>query len=449
VRMASPEPLRLTVIGCGYLGITTAASFASLGFDVLGVDVDTARVTQLNDGVSPVYEPGLSDLLAAQISSGRLRFTTSYETAAEHGDVHLVCVATPAGPDAGGVDLSQVNAVAESLFPLLTRPCTVVGKSTVPVGTAAALAQRLRSSAPAGAQAHLAWSPEFLREGYAIHDTLSPDRVVIGVMEDADQPVKVLREVYANHADRGIPVVVVDLATAELAKLAANAFLATKISFINAMAEICEATGADIDSLSQVLGMDARIGRRFLRAGVGFGGGCLPKDVRGFLASADDLGTPAALSFLREVEAINQRQRERLVQRAGTLLEDSWARSRVAVLGAAFKPGSDDVRDSPALDIAARIHRRGAQVVVHDPQAMDSARSLWPSLEYAPSTRLACQGADLLLVLTEWPEYVALDPVWLATQVRHARVLDGRNCLDAEAWTSAGWTYRGVGRRTS
>jgi len=447
--MASPEPLRLTVIGCGYLGITTAASFASLGFEVLGVDIDPARVTQLNAGVSPVYEPGLPDLLATEVTAGRLRFTTSYKHAAEHGDVHLVCVATPAGPGAGGVELSQVDAVAESLFPLLTRPCTVVGKSTVPVGTAAALAQRLRSSAPAGAQAHLAWSPEFLREGYAIQDTLSPDRIVIGVTEGAEQPVKMLREVYANHADRGIPILVVDLATAELAKLAANAFLATKISFINAMAEICEATGADIDSLSQVLGTDPRIGAQFLRAGVGFGGGCLPKDVRGFLAAADELGSPEALLFLREVEAINQRQRERLVQRAGTLLEDSWSRCRVAVLGAAFKPGSDDVRDSPALDIATRMNLRGARVVIHDPQAMGNARSLCPSLEYAASARLACHEVDLVLVLTEWPEYVALDPVSLATVVRRARVLDGRNCLDAEAWTSAGWTYRGVGRKSS
>jgi UDPglucose 6-dehydrogenase len=447
--MSSPEPLRLTVIGCGYLGTTTAASFASLGFEVLGVDIDHSRLAQLESGVSPVYEPGLSDLLATQVASGRLRFTSSYEHAAEHGDVHLVCVATPTEPAAGGVELGQVNNVAEDLFPLLTRPCTVVGKSTVPVGTAAALAERLRSSAPAGPQAHLAWSPEFLREGYAIHDTLSPDRIVIGVGEDCDQPVKMLREVYAHHADRGVPVVVVDLATAELAKLAANAFLATKISFINAMAEICEATGADIDSLSRVLGMDARIGAHGLRAGVGFGGGCLPKDVRGFIAAADGLGTPEALRFLGEVEAINQRQRERLVQRASSLLQDSWSRSRVAVLGAAFKPGSDDVRDSPALDIAARMHLRGARVVIHDPRAMGNASELWPSLEYAPTAELACAGADLVLLLTEWPEYVALDPVSLATVVRHARVVDGRNCLDAESWTSAGWTYRGVGRGTS
>jgi UDPglucose 6-dehydrogenase len=271
---------------------------------------------------------------------------------------------------------------------------------------------------------------------------------VIGVDEDGEQPLKMLQEVYAHHADRGVPILVMDLATAELAKLAANAFLATKISFINALAEICESTGADIDSLSQVLGMDPRIGASFLRAGVGFGGGCLPKDVRGFLTAADQLGSREALLFLREVEAINQRQRERLVQKAGALLGDSWSGCRVAVLGAAFKPGSDDVRESPALDIAARMHLRGAQVLVHDPQALGNARELRPDLKYAQSLWLACHGADLVLVLTEWPEYVALDPVSLARVVRHARVLDGRNCLDAEAWTSAGWTYRGVGRRT-
>jgi len=445
--MASPEPLRLTVIGCGYLGTTTAASFASLGFEVLGVDTDPARLAQLEAGVSPVYEPGLSDLLATQVATGRLRFTSSYKRAAEHGDVHFVCVATPTQPGNGSVELAQVNTVAEHLFPLVTRACTVVGKSTVPVGTASALAERLRSSAPIGAQAHLAWSPEFLREGRAIQDTLSPDRIVIGVGQDSDQPVKMLREVYANHADRGIPVVVVDLATAELAKLAANAFLATKISFINAMAEICEATGADIDSLSRVLGMDARIGANGLRAGVGFGGGCLPKDVRGFVAAAEALGTPGAVGLLRETEAINQHQRDGIVQSAGRLLEHAWSRSRVAVLGAAFKPGSDDVRDSPALDIAARMHLRGAMVVIHDPRAMDNASALWPSLTYAATAEQACEGADLILLLTEWPEYVELDPVSLATVVRHARVLDGRNCLDTETWTSAGWTYRGVGRR--
>ena len=435
---------RLTVLGTGYLGATHAACMAELGHAVLGMDVDVARVETLAAGELPFYEPGLGELLRRGLKNGRLRFTTDYAEAADFGDVHFVCVGTPQQVGSHAADLGAVDAVIDGLAPHLTRPALVVGKSTVPVGTAPRLLSRLRQMAPAGDEVDLAWNPEFLREGHAIEDTLHPDRLVIGV--DGDRTAAPLREVYRPLLESGVPLVVTDYATAELVKVAANAFLATKVSFINAMAEVCEATGADVVQLAGALGQDPRIGPHFLRAGLGFGGGCLPKDIRAFMARAGELGVEQALTFLREVDDINLRRRERLVElTVDTLGGDALGR-RVAVLGAAFKPDSDDVRDSPALHVAAALQLRGADVAVYDPQANDNAAQMFPSLTYVDDAEQALRGADVVLVLTEWREFRDLDPHRTAELVRGSSIVDGRLCLDADRWRAAGWTYRAPGR---
>jgi UDPglucose 6-dehydrogenase len=439
---------RITVLGCGYLGATHAACMAELGFEVLGVDVDEGRIAALSDARPPFYEPGLEPILRKHVESGRLRFTTSYEEVAEFGDVHFLCVATPQRDGEFAADLRYVDDAIASLAPLLTRPCVVVGKSTVPVGTAERLSETLAATAPVGEEAVLAWNPEFLREGFAVDDTLRPGRLVFGLPEGpgAAAAEAMLRSVYVDAISADTPVVVADLATAQLAKSAANAFLATKISFINAMAELCEATGGDVTVLADAIGHDPRIGRQFLNAGLGFGGGCLPKDIRGFMARAGELGAGDALTFLREVDAINQRRRTRVVDMAAELLARPWPGAKVAVLGAAFKPASDDIRDSPALNVAGRISLFGAHVTVHDPQAMDNARRMWPTLHYADSVFEACRGAHVVLVLTEWEQFREVDPTMLAEVVASPAVVDGRNCLDPATWRAAGWTYRALGR---
>jgi UDPglucose 6-dehydrogenase len=441
--------LRLTVVGCGYLGATHAACMAELGFEVLGMDVDEGKVAALNDGRAPFFEPDLEPLLRKHVESGRLRFTTSYAEVADFGDAHFICVSTPQRDGDFAADLSHVDSVVETLGPLLDRPCVVIGKSTVPVGTAARIVQRLVELAPAGAGVDLAWNPEFLREGYALDDTLHPSRLVFGLTaEGRGGPSEaVLRQIYAETIDAGTPVVLADLATAELTKVAANAFLATKISFINAMSEVCEAAGADVTLLADGIGHDPRIGRQFLNAGLGFGGGCLPKDIRAFMARAGELGAGDALMFLREVDAINERRRQRVVDLAAELLDRTWPGARVAVLGAAFKPDSDDIRDSPALNVAGRLHLYGAHVTVHDPQGMENARRSWPTLKYADSIHEACRGAHVTLVLTEWAQFREMDPTSLNDVVAERRVVDARNCLDPAVWRGAGWLYRGLGRQ--
>ncbi|MFF2850065.1 UDP-glucose dehydrogenase family protein [Streptomyces sp. NPDC058001] len=437
-------PFRVTVIGTGYLGATHAACMAEIGHEVLGVDVDPDKIAALQAGRVPFYEPGLEDLLAKHVASGRLRFTTSYEEAADFGDVHFSCVGTPQVRDGYAADLRYVDAVIEQLAPHLTRPCLVVGKSTVPVGTAQRLADRLAALAPVGELAELAWNPEFLREGFAVEDTLRPDRLVFGTRSDPAR--ETLEEVYEPVIGQGTPVVVTDFPTAELVKTSANAFLATKISFINAMAEVCEASGADVSRLAEALSHDDRIGGRFLRPGVGFGGGCLPKDIRAFMARAGELGVDQALTFLREVDAINMRRRSRTVDLARELCEGRFLGRKIAVLGAAFKPDSDDVRDSPALNVAGQIQLMGGDVTVYDPKAMDNARKVFPSLGYAQSLDDAVQGAHAILLLTEWEQFRTLDPEWLRGQVAEPRIVDGRGALDPARWRQAGWTYRALGR---
>ncbi len=436
--------MRITVIGTGYLGAVHAACMADIGHDVLGVDVDEAKITALAEGRPPFFEPGLPDLLARTHERGNLRFTTSLREAAEFGDVHFVCVGTPQRKGSYAADMKHVDAVIDGLAVHLDRPCLVVGKSTVPVGTAARLARRLTDLAPAGAGAELAWNPEFLREGTAIKDTLEPDRLVVGVRSPAASAT--LAELYAPMIAAGTPYLVTDLATAELVKVSANSFLATKISFINAISEVCEATGADVVQLAEAIGMDARIGRQFLTAGLGFGGGCLPKDIRAFYARGEELGVGRSLAFLREVDEINMRCRQRTVDVARELVDGSFLGRRVAVLGAAFKPDSDDIRDSPALNVAAAIQLQGAHVTVHDEEAIDNARAAFPTLEYALEPAKACEGADLVLHLTEWRQYRELDPAALAAVTHTPRVLDARNALDGDRWRAAGWTVRALGR---
>ena len=435
--------LRLSVLGTGYLGTTHAACMAELGFDVIGMDVDEAKIATLTDGRVPFYEPDLEPLLRKNLESGRLRFTTSYAEAAT-ADVHFLCVGTPQRKGEYAADMRYVDSVVDGLAPHLDRPTLVVGKSTVPVGTAPRLQQRIAELAPAGEAAELAWNPEFLREGFAVEDTIRPDRLVIGT--SSERAEKLLREVYAHAIADGVPFLVTDFATAELVKVSANAFLATKISFINAMAELCEATGADVTQLADAIGHDERIGRKFLNAGLGFGGGCLPKDIRAFMARAGELGVDQALSFLREVDAINMRRRGHVVDRARNALGGSFLGTRVGVLGAAFKPNSDDVRDSPALNVAGQIQLQGAQVTVYDPRGNANAKALFPTLGYADSAVEACQDADLVLHLTEWQEFREMDPAVLSAVVAQRRIIDARNALDPERWREAGWTYGSLGR---
>ncbi len=439
--------LRLTVLGTGYLGATHAACMAELGFDVLGLDTDEARISALAEGKLPFYEPGLEALLDRGVRSGRLRFTSSYQEAADFGDVHFICVGTPQQAGSGRIDLSHLIHCVETLAPLLVRPCLIVGKSTTQVGTADQLAERIARLAPAGTAAEVAWNPEFLREGCGVADTLRPERIVVGVRSAAAEAT--LRQVYAEPLASGVPFVVTDFATAELVKVAANAFLATKISFINAMAELCEATGADVAKLAEVLGHDHRIGSAGMRPGLGFGGGCLPKDIRALSTWGAELGVGEAVAFLREVDAINIRRRSRVVELARELTGGSLQGRTVGLLGLAFKPDSDDVRDSPALHVAAAIRALGARVSAYDPVAMERARQADPDLEYAASMIGAATDADVLILLTEWPEFRQADPEIIGKAVAKRNMVDGRHALDPAQWRAAGWNYRALGRPDS
>ena len=413
---------------------------SSLGFTVVGVDTDPAKVASLQKGELPFYEPGLDTLLAQEIKTGRLSFTTDF-SAVNDADVHFICVGTPQSAESLAADLTYVRASVTQIAPHLKAGALVVGKSTVPVGTAQSLREQLAVSAP---QADLAWNPEFLREGFAVEDTLTPNRLVVGVTNDRAEVI--LKDVYAPIIALGTPWIRADLPTAELVKVAANSFLATKISFINAMAEVCEAAGGDVTVLAKAIGYDPRIGHRFLQAGIGFGGGCLPKDIRAFMARAEELGAMQALEFLREIDAINLRARQRVIDVVRSELTQDLTTYKIAVLGATFKPDSDDVRDSPALDIAAHLQAAGATVVVHDPKGIEPARKRFPKLDFAPVVTDAVKNADLILHLTEWKEYRALDPAVISTLVKSKIIIDGRNVLDRELWRNAGWKFRALGR---
>jgi UDPglucose 6-dehydrogenase len=432
--------MKLSVIGCGYLGATHAACMSSLGFEVIGIDTDQGKVDLLSRGELPFYEPGLDTLLAQEVKTGRLTFTTDFSAAAD-ADVHFICVGTPQSKDGLAADLTYVKSSVAAIAPYLKDGALVVGKSTVPVGTAQSLRDSLAESAP---HADLAWNPEFLREGFAVEDTLTPNRLVVGVVNDRAE--KILKEVYKPIIDLGTPWIRADLPTAELVKVAANSFLATKISFINAMAEVCEAAGGDVTVLAKAIGYDPRIGSRFLQAGIGFGGGCLPKDIRAFMARAQELGADQALEFLREIDAINQRARQRVIDVVRADLSEDLTQYKIAVLGATFKPDSDDVRDSPALDISAQLQAAGATVVVHDPKGIEPARKRFPNLDYAEKVVDCVKGADAILHLTEWKEYRELDPSVIGQLVKSKFLIDGRNALDRDKWRAAGWRVHALGR---
>lgn len=432
--------LKVSVIGTGYLGATHAACMSSLGFEVIGIDVDPAKIALLTAGRVPFYEPGLEDLLQQEIASGRLTFTTNFNAIAD-ADVHFICVGTPQRENSLAADLKYVDAALDAVAAVCKPGSLVVGKSTVPVGTAARLRERLLKINP---EVDLAWNPEFLREGFAVEDTLHPNRLVVGVTSDAAEAK--LKEIYKSNLAENTPWVRADLPTSELVKVAANSFLATKISFINAMAEVCEAAGGDVTVLAKAIGYDPRIGSRFLQAGIGFGGGCLPKDIRAFMARAGELGADQALEFLREIDSINLRARQRVIELVRKDLSDNLVGKKIAVLGAAFKPDSDDVRDSPALDIAAQIAATGALVTIHDPKAIEPAKKRFPALGFSEDIEGALKDADLVLHLTEWKIYRELDPVEMAKLVANPIIIDGRNALDREAWIAAGWKFRALGR---
>ncbi len=432
--------LKLSVIGTGYLGATHAACMASLGFEVIGFDTEASKIALLSKGKVPFYEPELEELLSDQIKSGRLTFTNNVADLA-NADVHFICVGTPQIKNGNAADLTYVNSALESIAKYVKPGGLVVGKSTVPVGTATKLRNRLLELNP---KADLAWNPEFLREGFAVEDTLRPNRLVVGVVKDSAE--EILKEVYATNLKDKTPWVRADLPTAELVKVAANSFLATKISFINAMAEICEAAGGDVTVLAKAIGYDPRIGSRFLQAGIGFGGGCLPKDIRAFMARAEELGASQAVEFLKEIDAINLRARQRIIELVRKDLSDDLQSKKVAILGAAFKPDSDDVRDSPALDIAAQIQAAGATVTVHDPKAIANAQKRFPALNFADDVNTTLKDAEIVLHLTEWKIYREIDPTKVKSIVKNPIVIDGRNALDRELWQSAGWKFRALGR---
>ena len=438
------EHPKMTVIGTGYLGATHAICMAILGFDVLGVDVDQRKIDALAAGDVPFFEPGLPEQLRIALDSGRLHFTTSFDEAADFGDVHFICVGTPQAPGSDAADLRYVESAFTELAKRITRKVLLIGKSTVPIGTAARLTELVAEISPLGAELELAWNPEFLREGFAVEDTLHPDRLVFGV--SSPWAHRQLSQAFRPILDEGTPVVVTDLSTSELVKVAANSFLATKISFINAMAEICEATGADVNLLATALSHDSRIGGRFLKPGLGFGGGCLPKDIRAFAHRAEQLGVGHAVAFLHEVDGINIRRRVRTVDLIREMVGGELRGKRIAALGAAFKPNSDDVRDAPALDVARMLYMEGAIVTVYDPEANENAHRTYPDLTYADSMIAAVTDADAVALLTEWQEFTDVDPEYLGSLVRHRRVIDGRHALDADAYTSTGWEYRALGR---
>ena len=432
--------LRISVIGTGYLGVTHAACMASLGFTVIGIDVDAEKIAQLSAGKLPFYEPGLEELLKSELAEGGLTFSSDMSSAADC-DVHFICVGTPQVKDGLAADVSYVDTSIRTLAAVAKSGSLIVGKSTVPVGTAERLRTEILKINP---EIDLAWNPEFLREGFAVEDTLHPNRLVIGVTNDRAE--QILKEVYAENLAAGTPWIRADLPTSELVKVAANSFLATKISFINAMAEVCEAAGGDVTVLAEAIGYDPRIGHKFLGAGIGFGGGCLPKDLRGFMARSKELGADRALDFLREIDAINLRARARIIDLVRRDLSNDLSGKKIAILGAAFKPDSDDVRDSPALDIAAQIQAAGASVTIYDPKAMESARKRFPALGYSATIKECLSDADLVLHLTEWKEFQSIDPREYISIVRNPIMIDGRNKLDRDLWQKAGWAFRALGR---
>lgn len=431
----------MIVIGLGYLGATHAVAMAKLGHDVLGIEPDVRKLSALKAGELPFHEPRLDAALTEEIASGRLTFASEHDERSREAQLHFICVGTPQLKGSHAADTQYVFAAAKELAKWLSPEAVVAGKSTVPVGTASAL--RAEMNAIAGFEVRLAWNPEFLREGTALEDSLAPDRIVVGAWDK--KSVAVIRDVYKPILDTGTPFLELDVPTAELVKVSANAFLATKISFINAMAEIAEVSGADAVALAKAIGYDERIGNKFLRTGIGFGGGCLPKDIRGFVARAQELGVGSSVDFLQDVDAINLRRRDRVVALAQSLLGEARGK-RITMLGISFKPDSDDLRDSPALEISLRLHELGAKVLVHDPVSLEALKLKHPELPTEAELGTACSEADLIILGTEWREYRELDPATISGNVSRALVIDGRNVLDVLKWQQAGFELHALGR---
>lgn len=433
--------MKVTVIGLGYLGATHAVAMAKLGHEVLGVEPDFGKLSALQAGELPFHEPGLDRALQEVISEGNISFVSSHDHRTTEAEVHFICVGTPQKADSEAADTSYVLAASEELAKWISPNAVVAGKSTVPVGTAHALRERMTEVAGFGV--NLAWNPEFLREGTALEDSLKPDRIVIGTWNE--HSAALLRAVYKPITDLGTPLLELDVPTAELVKVSANAFLATKISFINAMAEVAEVAGADTVALARAIGYDERIGNKFLRTGIGFGGGCLPKDIRGFVARAEELGVGKAVEFLKDVDAINLRRRERVVELAKAELGNVPGK-KVTMLGISFKPDSDDLRDSPALEISKALSELGAKVTVHDPVSLEALSRREQALEANQDVMVALTGANLVILGTEWREYRELDPAAVAKVVANKIVIDGRNVLDVESWKAAGFRVIALGR---
>ncbi|TLP94734.1 UDP-glucose/GDP-mannose dehydrogenase family protein [Nesterenkonia salmonea] len=435
----------VSVIGTGYLGATHAACMAELGFNVVGVDIDPEKIASLSAGDLPFHEPGLPELIRKHVQSGQLRFTTDLNDVGAWADVHFIAVGTPQVKGGTGADMTYVDAATTTLTQAITKDSLIVGKSTVPVGTAARLADLVQDTKNPGVNVSLAWNPEFLREGFAVEDTITPDRLVVGTTHEDDE--NVLRQVYAEALGRDTPWISTDYQTAELVKVAANAFLATKISFINAFAEVTETVGGDITTLADAIGHDTRIGRKFLNAGVGFGGGCLPKDIRALQTRVAELGLDHSMRFLDEMDQINLRRRKKAVALAFDLLSQDVIGKKIAVLGITFKPLSDDVRDSPGLDVAARLFNAGADVQVYDPQGSHNAAKRYPRITYTPTLDEAVTGAELVILTTEWDEFKTLTPENLNNKVTTRRIIDARNVLNPTTWETANWTFTQLGRK--
>lgn len=434
----------MVVIGLGYLGLTHAVAMTELGHTVVGLEADESKLKTLAEGKVPFYEPFLDDALEVALASGRLTFQTGQDVNTEDGDIHWICVGTPQTEGSKSANLSYVEGAAKAAAEHLKNGATIVGKSTVPVGTSAVLKKIVEDNVKEGVVARLAWNPEFLREGTALQDSLKPDRIVVGVDDDTSR--ELLQEAYASILDEGTPFIVADLPTSELVKVSANSFLAMKISFINAMAEVSEKSGADVVKLAEAIGYDERIGDKFLRSGIGFGGGCLPKDIRGFMAKAEELGVDSLVGLLNNVDSINLGRRQKAVELALEELGHDYANKKIAVLGATFKPDSDDIRDAPALAVALELHKRGASLTMHDPKGLHNVNKTHPELHTEENLEKTLQDADLVMLLTEWKEYKNYNPLEAKKLVKTPTVIDGRNVLDSCLWQTAGWKVIALGR---
>jgi UDPglucose 6-dehydrogenase len=429
--------MKLTIIGTGYVGLVTGTCFAEVGHQVVCVDNDAAKVKILKEGRIPIYEPGLDELVRKNVKAGRLEFTDSTAEGVAKSDVIFIAVPTPPQPD-GSVDMSFIERVAREIAGAMTSYKIVVDKSTVPVRTGDQVSETIKRYCKAQVEFDVVSNPEFLREGFAVEDLMKPDRIVVGVR--SERPVSALKEIYAPF---NAPIIITDINSAELIKHASNSFLALKISYINAIAVLCEATGANVQEVATGMGMDERIGRRFLQAGLGFGGSCFPKDLSAFIKISEQVGYDFRL--LKEVQRINSEQMERFVKKISSTL---WVLKgkTIGVLGLAFKQNTDDVRSSPAIELCQRLLKEGAALRVHDPKAMDKARALLPDVTYVDDMNAVAEGCDALVVATEWEEFKKLDLERAKKGLSHPILFDGRNLFDRAEMEKAGWVYKSIGR---